>query len=411
MRVVVLGTGGRGGHYIRFSLDEGVEVVAIADSNTERMKKIATDLNLHGTVLYDDAEALLAAAPEADACVIALPDTLHYDYGMRALELGYHVLIEKPLALSEAHCRGLVEEAEKRDRHLMVCHVLRYAPFFEKIKEIVDSGALGEIMNFQLTENVAYWHYAHSYVRGIFSNTEHSAPFILAKSCHDLDIIAYITGKRAVSVVSEGGLFHFKPENAPEGAPKFCLDGCPAEKTCPYFAPKRYLAQIDPVGWPSNTISVETDYNSRLEALKTGRYGRCVYHSDNNVNDHQSAIFTMEDGSTASFNMSGLSSENTRILRIFGTKGDLTGHLERNELILADFKTGTREQVHYDTVASVQSGHGGGDARLYRDFVQLCRGELTDSKSSARLSLQSHLMAFAAEESVRTGRRIAIETN
>lgn len=408
MKIIVLGTGGRGRHYIEFSLNEGVEVVAIADTNIERMNKVARDLNLQDTKLYTDAASLLADAPEADACVVALPDTLHYELGMKALSLDYHVLIEKPLALSAEHCLGLVEEAERRNRHLMVCHVLRYAPFFEKIKEIVDSGALGDIMNFQLTENVAYWHYAHSYVRGIFSNTDYAAPFILAKSCHDLDIIAYITGKKAVSVMSEGGLYHFRSENAPTGAPKYCLDGCPAEKTCPYFAPRRYLNQIDPVGWPSNTISVDTDYNARLEALKTGRYGRCVYHSDNNVNDHQTAIYTMEDGSTASFNMSGLSSENTRILRIYGTKGDLSGHLERNELILGDFKTGTRTVVPFDTVASVQSGHGGGDARLFHDFVLLCKGLSADSKSSARLSLQSHLMAFAAEESIRTGSRVGI---
>lgn len=408
MKIIVLGTGGRGRHYIEFSLNEGVEVVAIADSNVDRMNKVAKDLGLSHTALFPDAKALLEAAPEADACVIALPDMLHHEYGMTALRSNYHVLIEKPLALTQEHCVELVTEAERRGRYLMVCHVLRYAPFFEKIKEIVDQGLLGDIMNFQLTENVAYWHYAHSYVRGIFSNTEHAAPFILAKSCHDLDIIAYITGKKAVSVMSEGGLYHFKAENAPKGAPRFCLDGCPAEKTCPYFAPKQYLKQIDPVGWPSNTISVDTSYNARLEALKTGRYGRCVYRSDNNVNDHQTALFTMEDGSTASFNMSGLSSENTRILRIYGTKADLYGHLDRNELILGDFKTGSREHIPVDTVASVQSGHGGGDARLFHDFVELCKGNLENSKSSARLSLQSHLMAFAADESVRTGRRIAI---
>ncbi len=408
MKIIVLGTGGRGRHYIEFSLNEGVEVVAIADSNVDRMNKVAKDLGLSHTALFPDAKALLEAAPEADACVIALPDMLHHEYGMTALRSNYHVLIEKPLALTQEHCVELVTEAERRGRYLMVCHVLRYAPFFEKIKEIVDQGLLGDIMNFQLTENVAYWHYAHSYVRGIFSNSEHAAPFILAKSCHDLDIIAYITGKKAVSVMSEGGLYHFKAENAPKGAPRFCLDGCPAEKTCPYFAPKQYLKQIDPVGWPSNTISVDTSYNARLEALKTGRYGRCVYRSDNNVNDHQTALFTMEDGSTASFNMSGLSSENTRILRIYGTKADLYGHLDRNELILGDFKTGSREHIPVDTVASVQSGHGGGDARLFHDFVELCKGNLENSKSSARLSLQSHLMAFAADESVRTGRRIAI---
>lgn len=408
MKIIVLGLGGRGRHYLTFSQREGLDIVAVCDNNEARMAKVVSELGLTTTQTYTDVDSLMAAGLEADACVVALPDRLHYDAAMQAMERGWHVLLEKPMAPTREECISLVETAERLDLHLVVCHVLRYAPFFEKIKEIVDSGVLGDIINIQLTENVAYWHYAHSFVRGIFNNSENATPFILAKSSHDLDIILYLTGKRCESVVSEGGLTHFTRENAPAGAPPFCLDGCPAEKTCPFFAPAFYLRQVQQVGWPSNTIAVDDSYVSRLEALKTGRYGRCVYQTDNNVNDHQSAIFNLEGGATATFNMTGFSSENTRILRIYGTRGDLAGHLDKNEIIHGDHLAGTREVVEYDTAPSIQSGHGGGDARLFKDFVRTLRGELTDNRSSARLSLESHLMAFAAEDSAASGERITL---
>lgn len=406
MKIIVLGVGGRGRHYLNFSLNEGLEVVAIADNNEARMASVVQDLGLVNTQTFSDVDTLLDAGLEADACVVALPDRLHYNAAMKAMQNGWHVLLEKPMAPTAEECISLVETSEELDLHLVVCHVLRYAPFFEKVKEVVDSGILGDIVNIQLTENVSWHHYAHSYVRGIFNNSEKATPFILAKSSHDLDLIAYLTGQRCESVVSEGGLRHFTMANAPDGAPPFCLDGCPAEKTCPYFAPRQYLKQINPVGWPSNTIASDDSYVSRLEALKTGRYGRCVYQTDNNVNDHQSAIFNLEDGTTATFNMTGFSSENTRILRIYGTLGDLSGHLEKNELIHGDFNAGTRTPIECDYAPSIRSGHGGGDARLFHDFAETIRGNVTDNRSSARLSLQSHLMAFAAEDSVRTGQRV-----
>ncbi len=409
IKIIILGLGGRGKHYIEFSQAEGLEIVAICDSDIERLQRVASQYNLSSARQFASTEELFRAELSADACVVALPDPYHYTNVMAALEHNYHVLLEKPMALKLEECIHMTKEAISRKLEIVVCHVLRYAPFFEKIKEVIESGRLGKIVNIQLTENVVWWHYAHSFVRGIFNNTEHAAPFILAKSCHDLDIINYLSGQTCLKVYSEGGLYHFTQENAPEGAPAFCLDGCPHEKTCPYFAPGFYLKQINPVGWPSNSIAVDDSYRSRLAALRTGRFGRCVYRAGNNVNDHQSAIFTMADGSTASFNMIGLSSENTRIIRVYGTKGDLEGHLDRNELTLGDFLSATRTRLDLEDIASVRSGHGGGDARLFHDFVELLRGNQTDSRSDAQVSLQSHIMAFAADASVRTGQSIMLD--
>ncbi len=410
MKVIILGAGGRGRNYTRYCKQYGVDIVAVADPNTKKLQKLGKDFEISEDKLYSDWKDILEKEKFADAVINATPDKVHYPSTMAALEKGYHVLLEKPMSDKEQECIDMIEKAEEENKILMVCHVLRYAPFFEKLKEIVDSQRIGEIVNMEMTENCAYWHFVHSYVRGVFRNETISSPFILAKSCHDLDLIGYITGKKCISVMSEGSLKYYKKENAPEGAPAFCLAGCPHEKTCPYFAPRLYLKQITQVGWPTETISADTSFAARYEALKKGPYGRCVYHCDNDVNDHQSTIFTMEDDTIVSFNMTGFSSENTRTLRIFGTKGDIRGHLELGELEIYDFLTQEKETIKVD-YKTIVSSHGGGDARLVKAFIDAVTSgsDGSDLKTSARLSLQSHLMAFAAEKSRKEGKRIYLE--
>lgn len=408
MKVIILGAGGRGNVYAQYFSENGVEIVALADPDTKRRQKVANSYGIPQENLYSGWEEVLAKPKFADAVVNATTDHLHYQSTMKAIELGYHILMEKPISPSESECIEMVEAAEKKNLIFAVCHVLRYAPFFEKIKELVESGAIGDVLNFQLTENVGYWHFAHSFVRGVFRNEKVSSPMILAKSCHDLDIISYVMNKKCESVMSDGGLTHFVEANKPEGAPKYCLDGCPHEKACPYFAPKLYLTQMVDVSWPTIAVTTEASFEGRHSALKDGQYGRCVYQCDNDVADHQSAIFTMEDGSTASFNLISLSSETTRVLRIYGTKGDIQGHLDKNEIKMSNFNSDAAIDVQYDTVSSLISGHGGGDARLVKDFIAAVTGEARDLKTSGRLSLQSHLMAFAAEKSRKTGQRIML---
>ncbi|NMA82523.1 MAG: Gfo/Idh/MocA family oxidoreductase [Epulopiscium sp.] len=407
MKVIILGAGGRGRNYTRYCKQYGVDVVAIADPDTKKLEKLANDFEISKDRLYQDWEEVLAKEKFADAVINATPDKVHYASTMTALEKDYHILLEKPMSDNEQECIDMIEKAEEKEKILMVCHVLRYAPFFERLKEIVQSQRIGEIVNMNMTEHCANWHFVHSYVRGVFRNETISSPFILAKSCHDLDLIGYITGKKCISVMSEGSLKHFREENAPEGAPEFCLDGCPHEKTCPYFAPRLYLKQITQVGWPTQSISADTSYAARYEALKKGQYGRCAYRCDNDVNDHQSTIFTMEGDTIVSFNMTGLSSENTRTLRIFGTKGNIRGHLEQGEIEIHDFLTGEKEEIKVD-YTTIVSSHGGGDSRLVEAFVDAVRNGSNgaDLKTSARLSLQSHLMAFAAEKSRKEGKRI-----
>lgn len=409
MKLIIIGTGSRGRVYACHAQEHGAEIVAAADPNEERLSYFAGKYRIPENGLYKSWKEVLAVDKFADAVIISTPDWVHYGPAMAALEKGYHVLLEKPMSPIEQECRDMVAKSKEKGLILMVCHVMRYAPFYEKLKEVVDERRIGQIINLQITENVVYWHFAHSFVRGIFRNESVSSPWILAKSCHDLDMITCLMDQKCKSVVSKGNLIHFRKENAPEGAPEYCLDGCPHERTCPYFAPALYLKQITDVTWPSDVISVDTSFASRYEAVRKGPYGRCVYKCDNDVVDHQSAVFEMEDGSTATFNMIGFSSENTRTIRIYGTKGDIRGHQVKNEIEINDFLTGRKELVEVDAGA-IESSHGGGDERLLKDFLDSVAGKPSSKKrTSASNSLQSHLMAFAAEKSRKEGRAVEIE--
>ena len=204
---------------------------------------------------------------------------MHTKPAVQALTMGYHVLLEKPMASTEAECRQIEQAASGSGLVLSVCHVLRYTPFYSKIKQLLDEGVLGQMLCIQQIENVGYWHQAHSFVRGNWNNSETTSPMLLQKSCHDMDIISWLMDSRCSRVSSFGSLTHFKPENAPRTAPARCLDGCPAAGICPYYAPRFYLEhpRAEKDGFVS-AITTDTTRKGILEALESGPYGRCVYH-------------------------------------------------------------------------------------------------------------------------------------
>jgi len=331
----------------------------------------------------------------ADAVLICVQDGLHLPVTIKALEKDYHVLLEKPMSNKPEDCVLMGEYAKRYKKVFSICHVLRYTNFFSALKKYIDDGRIGDLVSIQLNENVAYWHQAHSFVRGNWRNSNETSPMILAKSCHDMDILLWLAGADCVSLSSFGSLMHFKKENAPEGAPLRCLDGCPVENECPYYAPNQYLTSN--IYWPTSVISDDMSIESRTKALKEGPYGRCVYQCDNNVVDHQVVCAEFANGVTAAFTMCAFTQEGNRTLKLMGTKAEIRAVLEKNEIEILDFATGSREVIH---LAAGGSSHSGGDHMLIRDFIKLVRDNAAgEGRTSASISVQSHLMAFAAEKS------------
>jgi predicted dehydrogenase len=346
----------------------------------------------------------------ADAVIISTPDDLHYGPCMKALEMGYDVLLEKPIAPTEKECLDILALANKTGRIVAVCHVLRYAPYFIKLREMIQSGSIGELISIQHLEPIQHIHMSHSYVRGNWHNSKKTTPIILAKSCHDLDILRWMIGKPCKSISAFGSLKWFKKANAPEGSTNRCTDGCAVESTCPYSALKIYN---DRGGWSSvfdlpDDTSKHADYI--LEQLKTTNYGRCVYKMENDQPDHYVASMEFEDDITANFSMEAFTSYHGRRTRIMGSHGDITGDM--TEFTHTDFLTGkvTTWDVTIDDVNdSKNSGHGGGDWGLVTDWINAVKKQDPSLLTSTiDASVESHIMGFMAEKSRKTKQIVPI---
>ena len=406
IKAIVIGAGGRGMNaYPPYALrhPDELEIVGIAEPDAARREQSARMFSLAPEACYTSYEQILDGEKKADLAMICTGDDLHIQPLTLAVEKGYHILLEKPMAPNLADSVKIYNIAKQYDKIISVGHVLRYTPFFKKLKELLDAGTIGRIMSIQHNENVGFWHQAHSFVRGTFRQTPESAPMILAKCCHDMDILLYLTGKNCKKVASFGALSHFTRENQPAGAAERCIS-CKVADTCPYDAVRFYTNAKD---WTRFALgcSEESSEAEILEKLKTHRLGRCVYACDNNVVDHQVMGMEFEDDITVAFTMSGFTEENTRTIKIMGTRGEIGGNMEENSIQIKDFATGNVTQIHLSPAAS---GHGGGDDGLMKNLMRAIRGE-EPCLTAATISLQSHMMAFAAEESRKKGTVVDLE--
>jgi predicted dehydrogenase len=461
VEAILIGAGNRGAEaYAPYALrhPEQLRFVAVAEPDPARRERFAAHHHLPAERQFPDWEALLAGPRLGQAALICTQDQLHTAPALAALHAGYDVLLEKPMATTPEACRQIVAAVAQTGRQLQVCHVLRYTRHFRQLREIVQSGRLGQIVDVAHRENVSYWHMAHSYVRGNWRNQAQSSPMILAKCCHDFDMLIWVLGGHPERLYSLGSLAHFRPEFAPAGAPPRCLDGCPAASTCPYYAPFIYIELLpiwrslaastagyarlavelqlrapwlikalsravpplrqlsDYRGWPRSVIAADPAPENLLEALRTGPYGRCVYHCDNDVVDHQVVAMQFTGGTSVTLTMQGHSYLEGRTTRIEGARATLQAFfgLGGSWIDVHEHRSGRRTRFN---TSDLVTGHGGGDAGLMAAFVRSVRqGSSPGSSSqsgaaggpltSAQQALESHLLAFAAEKSRLAGQEI-----
>ncbi len=413
LTVAVAGCGSRGQDTyskILLTMPEKATIVAAADIDPEKLAGMRKLTGIPESACYSSAEEMLAQPRLADVMLICTPDRCHYAEAKEALLKDYDLLLEKPIAPFADQCIELRDLAVARGRRVAVCHVLRYTPFYQKIKQLIDSGVIGEVMNIQALEQVCYWHQAHSFVRGNWRNEGLSSCMILQKCCHDMDIILWLTGKHCERVSSFGSLSLFKEENAPKGSAARCVD-CAVED-CPYNSVKFYLERYRIAGddWPQNVVAFEPTEEKLMEALRTGPYGRCVYRCDNDVVDHQVVNLELEGGATVNFTMTAFTAHGGRTMRVGGTMGELYCDMKAEEIRVMRYGQ-EDEIIDVRKLANDFSGHGGGDTRLVREFLELMRGEIgiSGTLTSIERSVESHLVALAAEESRREhGKAIAL---
>lgn len=405
---LIIGAGDRGSTYSHYSklYPEEMKVIGIAEPDDKRRKLFTNEFELDDNKVFKNDEEALEKDKFADAVIIATPDDAHFSLATKAIEKGYAILLEKPLSNRKDECVLLNEYNKIFKGFVAVCHVLRYAPFYKKMKEIIDSGILGDVITIEHSEGVGWWHQAHSFVRGNWSDTSKSSPMILAKSSHDMDIILWLIGKHCKKISSFGSLIHFKKENAPAGSTYRCTDECKIEPECPYSALKLYL-NMENTGWPVNTISNDLSFEGKMKALKEGPYGVCVYHCNNDAVDHQVVSMEFEEGKTASFTMSGFTQIGRKI-RVMGTMGEARGDGKTIKVI--NFRNNTEKIIATGKGGdTITTGHGGADHGLLSAFIKAVKNnDISYISSTLDISLESHLMAFAAEESRITGKVIEL---
>lgn len=411
---VIVGAGQRAMIYASYAekYPERRRIVGVVEPDAKRRQLAASLYSIPAEQCFGSVHEMTAGPRLADAAINGTMDRLYVATTMPLLEAGYHVLLEKPIGISMAEVTELREAARQHGRLVMICHVLRYAPFYAAVREAIASGAIGDIVNIQTAEHISYHHMAVSFIRGKWSSEEKcGSSMLLQKCCHDLDIIAWLmNGVKQVRVGSFGGLVHFRSERAPEGAGKRCLADCRIESSCPYSARKQYIER-DTCSfhvWDNYDLGLQLTEEEMYRILREeSPYGRCVWHSDNDVVDRQSVVLEFENGATATRNMVGGAAKSYRTLHIVGTEGDIQGNLEDGF-----FEIRKPDPARKEGYASLRTdlnvtddSHGGGDLRLMADFVDvLMGGEPSLSYTALEESIYGHAIAFAAKRSRKENR-------
>lgn len=413
LSLILIGCGDRGKCYMDYlDICPGkFKLLAVADPVRERRDYFKEKYNVPEELCFDSYEELLSKPKMADIAMICTQDKLHFDPAMMAIDQKYDLLLEKPVAPTPEECYKISDNANKNGVKVLVCHVLRYSPFYKAMKKFISSGKLGEIMNVIHLEGLSHVHYSHSYTRGNWRNTEESSPMLLAKCCHDADLLQWLLGKQCIGVSSVGTLTYYCEANKPAGAPARCSDGCPHMDTCVYYAPKLYKIRTEEmrhfreaVTNKFNPTDAEVD-----EALKTSPYGRCVFQCDNDVVDHQIVNMEFEGEKYVTLTMSAFSTGKRECI-FMGTKGELRANSKEQSMKFIDFETGETTDVYESKINfddSIGGGHGGGDAGIMEDLYDyIALDKPSESISDIRVSCENHLICFAAEEARLTGKKV-----
>lgn len=414
LKVIIIGAGSRGIIYNdeMLKLPSNYEVVGVAEPIESRRNYIKNSNSLPDDRCFTDYKPLLALGKIADIAVISTMDRQHFEPAMKAIEIGYDLLLEKPIAPTAEECIKITRAAKQKGKKVLICTVLRYTDLFVTLKNLINSGKIGDIISINHEECVGNIHQSHSFVRGNWGNEERSSGMLLQKSCHDIDLLQWLIGKKCLKVQSFGALTYFTERNAPKGAPEYCIQGCPAGETCPYNAVKLYLDDKQNQ-WFRTTCAREyaPSDDDIINSISKTQYGKCVYKCDNNVVDHQTVNMLFEDDITVTFTMNAFN-RGGRFIHIMGTRGEIHATLADDQPITVySFETKNTKTIDAHGKNDISGGHGGGDAGIIRALYDYMLGQYHGSSvPDIEGSCYNHLIAFAAEEARKSGNVVKVQS-
>lgn len=418
----VVGCGDRGNVYASYAIEQPkeLEIIAVTDIDSIALNTTGDKYNVPAKNRFSNIDAFLSSKIKCDTVINATMDSAHYETTKKIINAGYNVLLEKPIVNNRNELIELLNLANEKGVSVVICHVLRYTPFYRKIKELLNADKIGKILTIEMNEHVSIAHFADSFVRGKWSDEEKcGSGLLLQKCCHDMDLMCWLNNFSVPSeVCSLGSRSYFIAKNAPIGATEFCYN-CPHNKTCLYDAKKVhidcdyfYFQTWRGIPKPLSEVT----YEDKVEYLKTSDYGRCVYTLERKLVDKQISTVEFKDGSVCSLTVVGGCTKSGRNIHIVGSNGEIEGRLEDNKFVLREF---VHDGDKYETITTtidvsdkVGKGarHSNGDMCLMSDYVKFLNGDRSSiSITSINDSVNGHLCVYAAEESRINKKTVSIE--
>lgn len=424
---VIVGAGHRAHCYAGLALERPdlLKIVGVADLDPGRIKYTAERFRLSPDQCFSSAGEFFGKGKIADAVINGTGDAEHVPTTLPMLELGYDVLLEKPFAVSREEAEMFAAAAARSRSKVMICHVLRYAPFYAAVKKHILAGDLGEILSITTAEHVSYHHYAGVFVRGRWHRYEEGkSTFLMQKCCHDLDLITwFMSGVDPVRVSSLGSLSYFTKAHAPKSSGTYCLVDCPCEKECLYSARKLILGYkglwLDYL-MPELVYTEHTDQDVEAVLRDTTRpCGKCVFKLDNDLVDRQHVSIEFANGVMATHELVGGASRPMRKLHIVGSKAELYGIFDDQKFTICRPAPGKPIGHEYDLqeftmkdwgdVSGALDGHGGADQLLPYDFIALVQGKpCSISCTILADSINGHRIGFAADQAMKERRIVEL---
>jgi len=402
LAIAVIGAGVRGTSLARKVVTSGMSAViaAVAEPDQVKRMKFAEEFSIPGSSIYEGWEELMANPGKFDAAIIATLDNQHTGPAIGSLSNNWHILIEKPLADSYEDCLRIVNLQKEKKTAIAVCHTLRFMEGYRKLKELLSDGIIGDLVHVEHMEAISNFRFAHNYVRGRWAQEKLNTFLLLHKCSHDIDYISWLFSEKCIRVSSFGSLKYFTPQNAPIGSTKRCTDGCRLTDTCPYSAIKIYV-NGSPEEWPARDITTTQSKESHLEAVRNGPYGLCVWHSENDVVDHQVVMMEFEGGATATCTLTGFSATNGRRIRLQGSRGEMLFDESVGTISIREFHSGRNEIINIPPVKSYHPE----DQDIVNEWLSsvLLSSSVTVNAAEA---LRTHAVVFAAEKSRREKRTV-----
>ncbi|MBQ9485884.1 MAG: Gfo/Idh/MocA family oxidoreductase [Clostridia bacterium] len=431
--VAIVGAGNRGQAYADYSLDcpSELKVIAVCDPNAVNLKEASDKYAVPDNMRFNDFNVFIKAGVKCDFVINATMDQMHYETAMALIAAGYNLLLEKPVTAVPKELLEIEKAAKEKGVDVFVCHVLRYTPFYRKIKEIIDSGEIGKIIDMEMNEHVWHGHFVNAYVRGKWRNEkECGSGFLLAKCCHDTDLMCWLNNITVPTKVSSfGSRAMYCPENAPNGSADYCYN-CPVKSDCVFDAARfELIMDCCPqytwlnMGKPISELTTE----EKKEHLRKSEFGKCVYKTDMDIVDRQCVSVNFANGSVGTLNMVGGASKAGRHIHIVCEYGEIVGYVEENKMIYRKYNKGLSDQkylnddmTHQDTVIDIAAdvvesavlfgGHNGGDYAIMHDVVRYFNGDNSSpSLTPISDSVDGHFVVYAAEESRKNDKIIKLE--